>query len=157
MRISDWSSDVCSSDLIETVGRVMPHLEVKIVDEAGRTVARGVEGELCTRGYSVMSGYWNDPEATANAIDADGFMHSGDLASIDGEGFVRITGRAKDMIIRGGENLSPREIEEYLYSHPDVTDVAVIGVSDPKLGEAVCAWIVRGPGSALGGVGRAHG
>src|SRR3546814_5507135 len=97
----------------------MPHLEVKIVDEAGRTVARGVEGELCTRGYSVMSGYWNDPEATANAIDADGFMHSGDLASIDGEGFVRITGRAKDMIIRGGENISPREIEEYLYSHPD--------------------------------------
>src|SRR3546814_5044576 len=91
---------------IETVGRVMPHLEVKIVDEAGRTVARGVEGELCTRGYSVMSGYWNDPEATANAIDADGFMHSGDLASIDGEGFVRITGRAKDMIIRSEEHTS---------------------------------------------------
>src|SRR3546814_16596566 len=97
-----------------------------------------------------MSGYWNDPEATANAIDADGFMHSGDLASIDGEGFVRITGRAKDMIIRGGENISPREIEEYLYSHPDVTDVAVIDVSDPKLGEAGCAWIVRAPGSAPG-------
>src|SRR3546814_9224540 len=128
----------------------MPHLEVKIVDEAGRTVARGVEGELCTRGYSVMSGYWNDPEATANAIDADGFMHSGDLASIDGEGFVRITGRAKDMIIRGGANIRPREIEEYLYSHPDVTDVAVIGGSDPKMGEAVSAWIVRAPGSAPG-------
>src|SRR3546814_18384663 len=97
-----------------------------------------------------MSGYWNDPEATANAIDADGFMHSGDLASIDGEGFVRITGRAKDMIIRGGENISPPAIEEYLYNHPDVTDVAVIGVSNPQFGGAYCAGILRAPGTALG-------
>lgn len=134
---------------IETVGRVMPHLEIKIVDEAGHIVPRGTEGELCTRGYSVMSGYWGDPDATAAAIDADGFMHSGDLASIDEEGFVRITGRAKDMIIRGGENISPREIEEYLYSHPEITDVAVIGVTDPNFGEAVCAWIVRASGSKL--------
>src|SRR3546814_2804024 len=121
----------------------MPHLEVKIVDEAGRTVARGVEGELCTRGYSVMSGYWNDPEATANAIDADGFMHSGDLASIDGEGFVRMTGRAKDMIIRRGETISPRAIEEYIDSHPDGTDAAVLGESEPQLGKAGRRGMVR--------------
>src|SRR3546814_18033958 len=114
MRISDWSSDVCSSDLIETVGRVMPHLEVKIVDEAGRTVARGVEGELCTRGYSVMSGYWNDPEATANAIDADGLMPSGDLESTDRGGLVRITGRARALIIPGGETTNPRETKRKL-------------------------------------------
>src|SRR3546814_19138287 len=107
----------------------MPHREGKIVGEAGRTVARGVEGELCTRGYSVMRGYWNDPEATANAIEADGFMHSGDLASIDGQGFVGITGRAKNMLIRRGENIRPPEIEEYSYTHPDATDVAPIGAN----------------------------
>jgi fatty-acyl-CoA synthase len=134
---------------IETVGRVLPHLEVRIVDDKGQVVARGIEGELSTKGYSVMSGYWGDPETTAAAIDADGFMHSGDLASIDADGFVRISGRAKDMIIRGGENISPREIEEFLYSHPDITDVAVIGVADDRFGEAVCAWIVRTPGSAI--------
>lgn len=134
---------------IETVGRVMPHLEIKIVDDRGQIVPRGVEGELCTRGYSVMSGYWGDAEATALAIDADGFMHSGDLATIDADGFVRITGRAKDMIIRGGENISPREVEEFLYTHDDITDVAVIGVPDAHFGETVCAWIVRTPGSQL--------
>ena len=134
---------------IETVGRVLPHLEIKIVDEAGHVVARGTEGELCTRGYSVMSGYWGDLGATAQAIDGDGFMHSGDLAMIDADGFVRITGRAKDMIIRGGENISPREIEEYLYTHEEISDVAVIGIADDRLGEAVCAWIVRTSASGL--------
>jgi len=132
---------------VETVGRVMPHLEIKIVDEEGRIVPRGIEGELCTRGYSVMRGYWLDPEATERAIDTDGFMHSGDLATMDSDGYVRITGRAKDMIIRGGENISPREIEEYLYRHPGIRDVAVIGVPDEQFGEAVCAWIVRVDGA----------
>ena len=134
---------------IETVGRVMPHLEIRIVDAEGRIVPRGVEGELCTRGYSVMKGYWGDPEATRASIDADGFMHSGDLATMDAEGFVRITGRAKDMIIRGGENVSPREIEEFLHTHPEIADVAVVGAPDERFGEAVCAWIVRGSGSTL--------
>jgi fatty-acyl-CoA synthase len=128
---------------VETVGRVMPHLEIKIVDEEGRIVPCGIEGELCTRGYSVMLGYWRDPEATARSIDADGFMHSGDLATMDRDGVVRITGRAKDMIIRGGENISPREIEEYLYRHPGIRDVAVIGLPDERFGEAVCAWVVK--------------
>lgn len=134
---------------IETVGRVLPHLEIKIVDEDGHIVPRGTEGELCTRGYSVMSGYWGDAAATEAAIDADGYMHSGDLATIDADGFVRITGRAKDMVIRGGENISPREIEEYLYTHDEISDVAVIGVADERFGEAVCAWIVRTPTSSL--------
>lgn len=134
---------------VETVGRVLPHIEIKIVDEQGDTVRRGVQGELCTRGYSVMSGYWRDPEATAKAVDADGFMHSGDLATMDQHGFVKITGRAKDMIIRGGENISPREIEEYLHRHPAIVDVAVIGVPDDRFGERVCAWVVRTPGATL--------
>ncbi|RQR33221.1 AMP-binding protein [Burkholderia sp. Bp9142] len=134
---------------IGSVGRVMPHVEVKIVDTDGQIVPRGVQGELCTRGYSVMSGYWNDSAATAAAIDVDGFMHSGDLATMDAEGFVAITGRAKDMIIRGGENISPREIEEYLYTHPEIVDVAVIGVPDRKFGEVVCAWIVPSAGAGL--------
>lgn len=132
---------------IASVGRVLPHIEVKIVDEAGDVVPRGVQGELCTRGYSVMAGYWNDPEATRLAIDADGFMHSGDLATMDEHGYVAITGRIKDMIIRGGENISPREIEEHLYTHPAVQDVAVIGVPDEKFGEIVAAWIVPAPGA----------
>ena len=126
---------------VSTVGRVLPHLEVKIVDEAGRILPPGVSGELCTRGYSVMRGYWNDEEKTDEAIDAGGWMHSGDLAVIDEEGYCNIVGRIKDMVIRGGENVYPREIEEYLYRHPAVLDVQVIGVPDQKYGEELCAWI----------------
>jgi fatty-acyl-CoA synthase len=128
-----------------TVGRVHPHLEVKVVDENGRIVPRGVPGELCTRGYSVMLGYWNDPENTALAIDAARFMHTGDIATMDDEGYLNIAGRIKDMVIRGGENVYPREIEEFLYAHPAVKDVSVIGVPDEKFGEELCAWIVRRP------------
>jgi fatty-acyl-CoA synthase len=126
---------------VSTVGRVQPHIEVKIVDTDGRVVPRGVTGEFCTRGYSVMRGYWNDPEKTAEAIDAGGWMHTGDLATMDAEGYVNIVGRLKDMVIRGGENIYPREIEEFLYRHPKVQDVQVVGVPDPKYGEELCAWI----------------
>ena len=126
---------------VETVGRVQPHLECKLVDEAGNIVPVGTPGELCTKGYSVMIGYWDDPQRTAEAIDADGYMHSGDLATFDEQGFGAIVGRIKDMIIRGGENIYPREIEEYLLSHPKVEDVAVVGLPDEKYGEEVCAWI----------------
>jgi fatty-acyl-CoA synthase len=131
-----------------TVGRVHPHLEVKVVDENGRIVPRGVPGELCTRGYSVMLGYWNDPENTALAIDAARFMHTGDIATMDDEGYLNIAGRIKDMVIRGGENVYPREIEEFLYTHPAVKDVSVIGVPDEKFGEELCAWIIRHPEAA---------
>ena len=134
---------------VATVGRVQPHLEVKIVDEGGRIVPRGTTGELCTRGYSVMIGYWDDPERTAEAIDASGWMHTGDLATIDAEGCGNIVGRIKDMVIRGGENVYPREIEEFLYRHPAVQDVQVIGVPDPRYGEELCAWIVLKPGETL--------
>jgi fatty-acyl-CoA synthase len=127
---------------VSTVGRVQPHLEVKIVDADGRIVPRGVTGEFCTRGYSVMRGYWNDPEKTAEAIDAGGWMHTGDLATMDDEGYVNIVGRLKDLVIRGGENVYPREVEEFLYRHPKVQDVQVIGVPDAKYGEELCAWIV---------------
>ena len=134
---------------VSSVGRVHPHTEVKIVDpETGATVERGRAGELCTRGYSVMLGYWNDPERTAEAIDAARWMHSGDLATMDAEGYVNITGRLKDMLIRGGENISPREIEEFLHTHPDVTDVQVVGVPDAVLGEEVMAWITMRPDAA---------
>ncbi|MBD0693867.1 AMP-binding protein [Streptomyces sp. CBMA123] len=127
---------------VSTVGRVGPHLEVKVVDPAtGRTVPRGEPGELCTRGYSVMLGYWAEPERTAEAVDAAGWMHTGDLAVMDEEGYLAITGRIKDMVIRGGENLYPREIEEFLHTHPDVLDVQVIGVPDAKYGEELMAWI----------------
>jgi len=127
---------------VSTVGRVLPHLECKIVDpDTGVTVPRGMPGELCTRGYAVMLGYWNDDSATANAIDAARWMHSGDLAVMNDEGYVSITGRIKDMIIRGGENIYPREIEEFLHTHDKVSDVQVIGVPDHKYGEEVCAWI----------------
>lgn len=127
---------------VSTVGRVHPHVECKIVDpETGAVVPRGTPGELCTRGYSVMLGYWNDPEATAAAIDPARWMHTGDLAVMGGDGTVNISGRIKDMIIRGGENIYPREIEEFLYTHPKISDVAVIGVPDLKYGEAVCAWV----------------
>ena len=127
---------------VETVGRIMPHLEVKIVDENGRIVPRGEPGELCTRGYSVMKGYWGAEDKTREVLDANGWMHSGDLASIDEAGYCRIVGRIKDLVIRGGENISPREVEEYLYRHPAVQDVQVIGVPDAKFGEELCAWIV---------------
>ncbi len=127
---------------VATVGRVQPHIEIKIVDpETGDVVERGVSGEFMTRGYSVMVGYWNDPERTAEAITPDGWMHTGDLAVMDEEGYVNIVGRIKDMIIRGGENVYPREIEEYLHTHPDIADVQVIGVPDLKYGEQIMAWI----------------
>jgi fatty-acyl-CoA synthase len=126
---------------VTTVGRIQPHMEAKVIDIDGRTVVRGEVGELCTRGYAVMLGYWEDPERTAEAIDAEGWMHTGDLATLDAEGFCNIAGRSKDMIIRGGENVYPREIEEFLFRHPKIADVAVIGVPDTKYGEEVCAWI----------------
>jgi fatty-acyl-CoA synthase len=134
---------------VSTVGRVQPHLEVKIVDETGRIVPRGATGELCTRGYSVMIGYWDDPERTAEALDASGWMHTGDLATLDADGYGNIVGRIKDMVIRGGENVYPREIEEFLYRHPAIQDVQVIGVPDVKYGEELCAWIVLKPGETL--------
>ncbi|WP_040780672.1 AMP-binding protein [Nocardia pneumoniae] len=125
-----------------TVGRVGPHLEVKIVDPAtGLTVPRGEPGELCTRGYSVMLGYWDDPDKTAEAIDAARWMHTGDIGVMDDDGYLSITGRIKDMVIRGGENIYPREIEEFLYTHPDILDAQVIGVPDPKYGEELMAWV----------------
>ena len=131
----------------ETVGRAMPHIEIKVVDPVtGRTVARGEPGELCTRGTSVMLGYWNEPDKTAGAIDDARWMHTGDLATMDDGGYLSIVGRIKDMVIRGGENVYPREIEEFLYSHPDIADVQVIGVPDPKYGEELMAWIVMRPG-----------
>lgn len=132
----------------ETVGRAHPHLELKIVDETGQIVDVGTQGELCTRGYSVMKGYWDEPERTAEAV-RDGWMHTGDLAVLDAAGFCSITGRVKDMIIRGGENIYPREIEEFLFGHPDVSDVQVFGIPDDRLGEEVCAWVIPRQGSAL--------
>jgi fatty-acyl-CoA synthase len=133
-----------------TVGRVHPHVEVKLIDPAdGRCVARGEPGELCTRGYSVMLGYWEEPDRTAEAIDAADWMHTGDLATMDGDGYVQIVGRSKDMVIRGGENVYPREIEEFLYTHPDVADVQVVGVPDPHYGEEIAAFVIAREGAAL--------
>ncbi|MGF6711327.1 acyl-CoA synthetase (AMP-forming)/AMP-acid ligase II [Luteibacter sp. W1I16] len=126
---------------MSTVGRIHPHVEVKIVDETGRVVPRGTTGELLTRGYSVMRGYWGDEANTRQALDAARWMHTGDLAVLDDAGYCTIVGRLKDMIIRGGENIYPREIEEFLYGHPDIQDVQVLGVPDDRLGEQVCAWI----------------
>ena len=127
---------------VSTVGRAHPHVEVKIADPVtGDTLERGESGELCVRGYSVMLGYWNDPEKTAQAVDADGWIHSGDLAMMDEDGFVGITGRIKDMVIRGGENIYPREIEEFLYTHPDILDAQIIGVPDDKYGEELMVWL----------------
>ncbi|MDV7355932.1 AMP-binding protein [Rhodococcus sp. NPDC019627] len=135
-------SDDTIDQRVTTVGRVGPHLEVKIIDPAtGLTVPRGEPGELCTRGYSVMLGYWNNPEKTAEAIDAARWMHTGDIGVMDADGYVAITGRIKDMVIRGGENVYPREIEEFLYTHPDILDAQVIGVPDAKYGEELMAWI----------------
>jgi fatty-acyl-CoA synthase len=133
---------------VSTVGRVGPHLEVKVVDpETGRTVPRGAPGELCTRGYSVMLGYWEQPEKTAEAVDAAHWMHTGDLAVMDADGYLAITGRIKDMVIRGGENVYPREIEEFLYTHPDILDAQVIGVPDAKYGEELMVWVRLRPGA----------
>ncbi|MCV7075118.1 AMP-binding protein [Mycobacterium szulgai] len=127
---------------VATVGRVGPHLEIKVIDPlTGQMVPRGVTGELCTRGYSVMAGYWNEPERTAEVIDADGWMHTGDLAAMDECGYLQITGRIKDIVVRGGENISPREIEEFLHSHPDIADGHVIGVPDAKYGEELMAVV----------------
>jgi fatty-acyl-CoA synthase len=134
---------------VSTVGRVMPHLEVKVVDPAtGVTVSRGAPGELCTRGYSVMLGYWAQPDKTAEAIDAAHWMHTGDLAVMDEDGYLAITGRIKDMVIRGGENVYPREIEEFLYTHPDILDAQVIGVPDVVYGEELMAWVRLRPGAS---------
>ncbi len=134
---------------VSTVGRALPHVEVKIADpETGDEVQRGVQGELCTRGFIVMKGYYNLPEATAKAIDAEGWLHTGDLATMDERGYCKITGRLKDMIIRGGENIYPREIEEFLYTFPKLADVQVVGVPDLKYGEEVMAWVKLKEGQA---------
>jgi fatty-acyl-CoA synthase len=150
---SPVSTQTRSDDSIErrvaTVGRVGPHIEVKVVDPAtGLTVPRNVPGELCTRGYSVMLGYWRQPDKTSEVIDAARWMHTGDLAVMDDDGYLSITGRIKDMVIRGGENVYPREVEEFLYTHPDILDAQVIGVPDAKYGEELMAWIRLRPGAA---------
>ncbi|MCC6924881.1 AMP-binding protein [Novosphingobium sp.] len=137
------------AERVGTVGRVHPHAEAKIVGLDGSTLPIGEQGEYCSRGYAVMLGYWDDPEKTAEAIDAEGWMHSGDLATMDANGYVRITGRIKDMIIRGGENIYPREIEEFLLTHPYITDAQVFGVSDEKYGEEVCTWVIPKAGYDL--------
>ena len=126
---------------VSTVGRIHPHVQVKIIDQQGRTVSIGEKGELCTRGYNVMSGYWDEEDKTRETIDAAGWMHTGDLATIDAEGYCNIVGRLKDMVIRGGENIYPREVEEFLYGYDKIQDVAVFGVPDDKYGEQLCAWI----------------
>jgi fatty-acyl-CoA synthase len=133
---------------VSTVGRVHPHVEVKVVDETGNTLPVGQPGELWTRGYSVMLGYWDDEERTGEAIADGGWMRTGDLATIDAEGYGNIVGRVKDMIIRGGENIYPREIEEFLYRHPKIQQVQVFGLPHDRLGEEVCAWIVLPPGQS---------
>jgi len=144
------STDTPLDKRVATVGTVQPHLEVKIVDpESGECVPVGQSGELCTRGYSVMHGYWGDEAKTREAIDAEQWMHTGDLAVMDAQGYVNIVGRMKDMVIRGGENIYPREIEEFLYRHPKVQDVQVVGVPDRKYGEELCAWIIARPGATL--------
>ena len=151
---SPVSTQTAAGDSLEkrtqTVGRVHPHLEVKLIDPVtGATVPRGEPGELLTRGYSVMAGYWNDPERTAEAVDSRGWMHTGDLATMDDDGYLNIVGRLKDMVIRGGENVYPREIEEFLHTHPDVLEAAVIGVPDERYGEELMAWIRLRDGAEL--------
>ncbi|WP_299738948.1 AMP-binding protein [uncultured Roseobacter sp.] len=134
---------------VSSVGRIHPHVEVRIIDDKGETRPVGAQGELLTRGYSVMRGYWGEDAQTARSIDADGWMHTGDLATLDAEGYCAITGRVKDMILRGGENVYPREIEEFLYTHPDIAQAQVFGIPDDKFGEIVCAWIVPREGAQL--------
>jgi len=137
---------------VSTVGRIHPHVEAKVIDpDSGRILRRGGPGELCTRGYLVMLGYWENDEATAEAIDRAGWMHTGDLATIDADGYANIVGRIKDMVIRGGENVYPREVEEFLYGHPAVSDVQVIGVPDPRYGEELCAWVRVKEGQSVTG------
>jgi fatty-acyl-CoA synthase len=142
---SPVSFQTCVDDPLEcrvgTVGTILPHLEVKIVDTDGHVVPRGASGELLTRGYSVMSGYWDDRARSTEAVDSNGWMHTGDLGALDDQGYCRIVGRVKDLIIRGGENISPREVEEFLYRHPQIEDVQVFGLPDRRYGEVVCAWI----------------
>jgi fatty-acyl-CoA synthase len=151
---SPVSTQTSQSDTLElrvsTVGRVHPHVEIKIVDsDTGQTVERGQTGELLTRGYSVMLGYWDDPDRTAQVIDQARWMHTGDLATMDPDGYVDIVGRIDDLIIRGGENVYPREIEEFLHKHPDIIDVQVTGVPDPKMGEEIMAWVKPRAGAML--------
>jgi fatty-acyl-CoA synthase len=151
---SPVSTQTAADDPLEkrvgTVGRVHPHVEVMVADpESGVPVGRGETGELCTRGYSVMLGYWEDAERTAEAIDPEGWMHTGDLATMDEEGYLAIVGRSKDMVIRGGENIYPREVEEFLYTHPGIADVQVIGVPDQRYGEELMAWVIAAPGAEL--------
>lgn len=134
---------------VSTVGRIHPHVEVKVVDLDGKVVPRGGRGELCTRGYSIMLGYWDEKEKTSDVLDANGWMHTGDLAVIDDEGYCNIVGRIKDMVIRGGENLYPREIEEFLYRHPKIQDVQIFGVADQRYGEELCAWVRVRQGETL--------
>ncbi len=134
---------------VESVGRAGPHLEVKIVGENGEIVPTGERGDICTRGYAVMKGYWNDPERTAETVDGDGWLHSGDLGVMDEEGYVQVVGRLKDMIIRGGENIYPREIEEFLFTHPKIQDAKAVGVTDEKYGEEVCVWVQLKSGAVL--------
>jgi fatty-acyl-CoA synthase len=134
---------------VSTVGRVLSHVEVKVVDAEGRVVPRGERGELCTRGYSVMLGYWDEAEKTKDVLDASGWMHTGDIAVIDDEGYCNIVGRIKDLVIRGGENLYPREIEEFLYRHPKIQDVQIFGVADDRYGEELCAWVRIRAGETL--------
>jgi fatty-acyl-CoA synthase len=144
------STDTPLAKRVATVGQVQPHLGVKIIDpESGDIVKPGEQGELCTHGYSVMHGYWDEPAKTAEAIDAEGWMHTGDLATMDAEGYVNIVGRIKDMVIRGGENIYPREIEEFLFRHPAVQDAQVVGLPDAKFGEELCAWVVVKPGQTF--------
>jgi fatty-acyl-CoA synthase len=134
---------------VGSVGRIHPHVEIKIIDAEGRTVPPGQTGEICTRGYSVMLGYWNDPERTREAIDADGWMHTGDLGTLDSEGYGNIVGRIKDMVIRGGENIYPAEIEDFLYHNPAIADVQVFGVPDARFGEELCAWLRLKPDASV--------
>ena len=151
---SPVSTQTSTTDPVEvrvsTVGQVLPHVEAKIINpESGEVVARGESGEYCTRGPHVMIGYWEDSEKTAEAIDEDGWMHSGDLATMDEAGYVNIVGRIKDLIIRGGENVYPREIEEFLFTHPEISDAQVIGVPDAKYGEEIAAWVQLESGAQL--------
>ena len=134
---------------VSTVGRIQPHVEARVVNESGTILKVGEQGELHTRGYLVMRGYWDDPERTAESIDSDGWMHTGDLATIDSDGYCNIVGRVKDMVIRGGENVYPREIEEFLLGHPGILDVQVFGVPDNKYGEEICAWIIPMAGNEI--------
>ncbi|MDO8862654.1 AMP-binding protein [Haliea sp. E1-2-M8] len=143
------SSDDSIDKRVSTVGRPAPHCEIKIVDAEGKIVPVGEKGEICCRGYSVMRGYWDDPERTAETIDRDGWLHSGDIGVMDAEGYTQITGRIKDMIIRGGENIYPREVEEFLYTHPEIQEAQVFGITDHRYGEQVCAWIKLREGSSL--------